>query len=109
MKTLHLAVFFLFSASIVVCQEQPTAKQCRADRAAWGALTGEDMNKLTFNEVDRRVNELSKCRFVDQPKWGDYVPFSAVWESEEKRRLFMFIDRHGYWKQFLQEDEHGDR
>lgn len=104
-----LALVLLLSTCPTVAQEQPTVKQCRADREAWGSLTGEDMDKLSFKEVDRRVNELSLCRFVDQPKLGDYVSFSAVLEREEKRRMFLFIDRHGYWQQFLQEDDHGER
>lgn len=111
MKNLLLLILFcsLCGASAACAQELPTAKQCRADRAAWGALKGEDMAKLSFTEVQQRESELSKCRFVDQPKWGDYVSLSTVFDAEEQRRMFHFIDRHGYWQQFLQEDDHGER
>ena len=108
-KFLFLVLVCSLYDACSIAQEQPTAKQCRADREAWGALTGESMDKLSFKEVDRRENELSLCRFVDKPKWGDYVSLSTVFEQEEKHRMFEFIDRHGYWSQFLQEDEHGDR
>jgi hypothetical protein len=62
MKKLLLPILVCLLAS-AVCQEQPTAKQCRADRAVWGSLTGEDMDKLSYKELQRRETELDLCRF----------------------------------------------
>ena len=109
MKRCFVAPLVLFAASVAFTQAQPTVKQCRADREAWGFLTGEDMNKAPFVEIDRRANEIGLCGLIDATNRSNYVSFTAVLEREEKRRMFMFIDRHGYWKQFLQEDGHGER
>ena len=107
MKTL-LAIVLLLATS-ALAQEQPTIKQCRADREAWGPLTGEDMDKLSYKELQRRESELDDCRFVDKERLPDYVSFSAVFVRAQKARMFKYLDRHGYWQKFLEEDEHGER
>jgi len=109
MRLRFAALLVLLAASTAFAQEQPTAQQCRADREAWGALKGEEIVSLSFDEVERRETEMDKCAFVDQFRGKNYGSLSAAFEREKGRRWFRFIDRHGYWKQFLQEDDHGER
>jgi hypothetical protein len=99
MKILSLAVFTLFAASAAF-------GQCRADRVVWGA---EEVIHLSFKEVEQRESELTECRFVDQPKASDYVLLASVFEREKERRMSRFMDRHGLRKQFIQEDDQGER
>lgn len=106
---LTLLVCCLLLSSSNFAQENLTPKQCITDREAWGQLTGEDMNKLSVRELMKRENELHVCSFMVQGKLLDYASLANVFVSAEKSRMFGYLDRHGYWQKFLDEDERGVR
>ena len=130
MKTqLLLASVFVLSmlATPQEIKHAPTFQSCQADLNLWtsqipGFPTStaeqdqEGTNSLTVQEMTNRLSYLNDCALA-YPVFSKNRPgeFSAlfslglVYESETKRRLYRFLDRHGLSDKFTQEDEAGKR
>ena len=90
-------------------------EQCQADVLAWMKSRHTDQVDLTYREFKRRKNEMAVCgeldpAFVKVQKTKspyDLVVFAyALWMGERQQN---FLIRHKLVKQFLQEDDAGQR
>jgi hypothetical protein len=109
--TLALLVIVVLLAALGSAQEHArTIDECRADLALWEA-NGEQIPKLSFQELMARQHLLADCAQVDRESdhFYHYTLLHARYEGEQKGRLMNFLARHGLGQQFLTEDAAGDR
>jgi hypothetical protein len=104
-------------------QHAPTVNQCRADASVWNAAVMNhnpefSKSKLSVTELSLRQDEMHDCRSVDPERVGDSASFQrsdtyrlleALYTNEIAWRASNFINRHGLWQQFLDEDAAGQR
>jgi len=92
-------------------EHAPTVAQCQADQRLWMAdLEEADSKQLpTFHVLTKWADEMTDCEKVDPDnKWGYYNTLTEI-GAEKRTRLVNFLDRHGLWDKFKQEDEAGKR
>lgn len=114
-------------------EHAPTVEQCRADAALWDNQLDEynqaarsliegggklevppntDIGRLSFIQLNARIEEIVNCHAVDG-KDADlhrlYYRVTNGLSSARDARFKDFVFRHGYYKQFLAEDQKGLR
>jgi len=85
----------------------PTEAQCDADARAWGEKA--DIDTQNVDELKLRIEELIVCK--DTYRQGESLYFLAAIMSlgSIQDREENFINRHGLYGQFQDEDRHGKR
>ena len=87
-------------------------QQCRITARYWLDQIldhHDDVQKLKFNQLMDMDEKILKCSIHDPD--GDKLYYNNLlsFSYEERSRLFKFIIRHGYGKQFVNEDSDGIR
>jgi len=118
-----LLLVLLITAPRNMQQHAATAEQCRADAAVWNSAVMNhnpetSKSKLPVTELSLRQDEMHDCLSVDPERVGDSASFQrgdtyrllkALYTNEIAWRESNFIERHGLWKQFIDEDAAGAR
>lgn len=131
-KSAYIVVVFFFSVFVLVAgmqQHAPMAAQCQADAALWygdserrieyinaeaahmkyGTPNKTEPNKLSFDEIQARIDEMNDCMDVDPKSLLKYSDTLNYYAGMERNRVFSFITRHDLWSQFHSEDAQGKR
>jgi hypothetical protein len=108
-KALLLAVLLLVPVvpGSFAQKHAPTEEQCDADGRAWGEKT--DVEGQNVDELKLRIEEMIVCK--DTYRQGERMYFLAAIMSlgSIQDREENFINRHGLYGQFQDEDRHGKR
>jgi hypothetical protein len=131
-KSAYIAVV-LFLAVVALAagrqQHAPMAAQCQADAAVWyrdserrieymnaeaahmkyGTPNQTEPNKLSFDEIQARIDEMNDCMGVDPKSLLKYSDTLNYYAGMERNRVFSFMKRHDLWSQFHSEDAQGKR
>jgi hypothetical protein len=106
-------VLLLILLSLLPAQEvnhAPTVEQCRADQRLWLAKVKGSADALpNFMTLNSWGREMSECKSVDPDNLLLYYTVSSEIGGAELLRLTDFIDRHGLFDKFLEEDNAGKR
>ena len=104
--------FLLLAVSSIVGQSEDvlTAEQCQADQRLWLSQLEDSNFKLpSYDTVANWHREMIACETVDPGNSFKYYNTQSEIASDKSNRLKHFLDRHGLWKQFEQEDLEGKR
>ena len=107
MKRYAIALLFLASALSAFTQDHaPSVDLCRADFLLWNYQDGQPggFNEQMVGQLGIRIAEMENCRAVDPPNGKYYLNMSNEFLDTVSIRLQNFVQRHGLWDQFLQED-----
>jgi hypothetical protein len=128
-KRLLVASVFAFTMFAVSqdVKHAPTFQSCDADLNLWTSqIPGfpastaehdqEGTKSLTVQEMTNRMSYLDDCAraypIFNKNRPGEFsalFSLGLIYESEIKRRLSHFLDRHGLSDKFAEEDEAGKR
>jgi hypothetical protein len=122
---LFLLVMLFLCAVPVMAQSNDQAEhailpeQCRADIHLWNSQNKDDFTKLSFVELQKRVNETRDCLGIDRgtgeasSEYGqdsvEYKTMMLIFTALSEQRLLAFVKRHDGLKTFLDEDAAGIR
>jgi hypothetical protein len=110
---LAVAVLIVAPAFAQEIQHAPTAEVCRADDAVWSDRFDSDKTALSYGELAKRKDEMLDCANVDpafrSESGSTYRGMATLYALEMSKREEDFIARHGYVKQFYDEDAAGKR
>lgn len=130
MKTRLLLACVFASSMFAIPQEvthAPTLDSCTADLNLWtsqlpgwptstGEQDQEGTRSLTAHEITKRAAYLNDCGQaypgLNKNRPGELSALASlglIYESEIQRRLFRFLDRHGLYEKFTQENAAGKR
>jgi len=90
----------------------PTVDQCRADQRLWLDKVEDtsSANALpSFRVLDGWSHEMLDCQSVDPENHNLYFNVLGEIEAVMETRLGHFLDRHGLYGKFIEEDEAGKR
>jgi hypothetical protein len=89
----------------------PTVEQCRADQRLWLDKIESDpsANMADYVTLNGWTREMLECRSVDPDNQHRY--YNVVGEIASVRivRLERFLDRHGLYDKFIEEDKAGKK
>jgi hypothetical protein len=103
-----LILVFLFVMPVTAQEDLPTASRCRARVTAWGEQL-QEIDKLSWDVVAKRVLEMGVCGNVDPPMRDDYRAAQGLLNTSLLTRTTDFIKRHNLLSQFELEDAQGKR
>ncbi len=108
---LTLAVAIILSASLTGQQvkHELTAAQCQADQRLWLDEAENSHTHLNFVNMDGWLMELHDCERVDSNNRFIYHNTESEVIAEQALRMESFIQRHGLWNKFINEDSAGKR
>jgi len=92
-------------------QHAPTVAQCQADQRVWVAdIEQVDSPRLPkYSVLSKWSHEMTDCEKVDPDNKGKYYNTGAEIDAMQAIRLMDFLDRHGLWAKFKEEDAAGKR
>jgi len=105
-------VLLLLLISLLPSQEvkhAPTVEQCRADQRLWqDKLQTSDHSTLPdYMTLDKWFSEMAECRTLDPENVRQYYHTLGDLGFDQASRLEHFVDRHGLFDKFLEEDKAG--
>ncbi len=109
--TLFVGLLFAGKAQVQEVKHAPTIEQCRADQRLW--LDKLENTSVPMPEDYRTlsgwISEMSQCKSVDPENQRRY--YNVIWESQADKitRLEKFLDRHGLYDKFIEEDKAGKK
>ena len=114
MKRQRLLVLtgLILTASLVgQVEHAPTVAQCQADQRLWISKIEEgDSPRLpAFTVLTQWSHEMIECGKVDPNNEQRYYNTGSEIDEVESNRLLGFLDRHGLYQKFLEEDAAGKR
>jgi len=105
-------ILVLFGGLPTLAQDHaPSPQQCVADANLWYGADKANLDKLSYPELERRVDEMWDCHNSSSVQI-DKQHFSAVlltYQAQEGNRMSVYLKRHGLTKEFLAEDAAGKR
>jgi hypothetical protein len=89
----------------------PTSEQCKADVAVWLDKSPDQTETLTYIEIDKRKHEMNDCYSVLTAPGEKQLAHDGLIKASllEQKREDHFINRHDLAKQFIAEDQAGQR
>jgi hypothetical protein len=113
MKRLLVVGCLVLSASLTgQIEHAPTVAQCQADQRLWfSVIERENSSELVpaFDILTQWHHEMRDCEKVDPDNKWTYYNTGAEINAEKITRMVSFLDRHGLWGQFKNEDAAGKR
>ena len=118
MRRFVILAFVVITTSLTgQVEHAPTVAQCQADQRLWLAQaednvgTNKDGDTLppSYNTLSEWRREMQNCVDVDPENRRSYSNTESELVVVLKRRLGDFIERHGMWSKFLEEDAAGKR
>jgi len=114
MKRILILATLILTASLSVGQDvkhAPTVGQCQADQRVWVAdIEQVDSPRLPkYSVLSKWSHEMTDCEKVDPDNKGKYYNTGAEIDAMQAIRLMDFLDRHGLWAKFKEEDAAGKR
>ena len=113
MKHFVTLAFFVVSVSLTGQARRHALKveKCQADQQKWLSQLEDDNARAApdyVTEFEER-KEMAACEEVDPDNRARYYNTVAEIGFDESTRMGDFIQRHGLWKQFIEEDKAGMR
>jgi hypothetical protein len=105
-------LFVLLLTTAAFAQDHaPTSEQCKADVALWLDKSLDQTDTLTYIEIDKRKHEMIDCHAVLTAPGEKQLADDGSTKASllEQKREEDFIHRHDLAKQFLAEDQAGQR
>ncbi len=88
----------------------PTVEQCRADQRLWlDKLEGSSASLPNYLTLAGWFHEMHECKSVDPENQRRYYNVCGEISSEQFVRLTGFLERHGLYDKFIEEDAAGKR
>jgi len=116
MKVKILLLAATLTASVTAQVEHaPTVAQCQADQRLWfsrvessvGTFESGDTLSERYGTLSQWRSEMTDCMEVDPENRVKYYNTAGEIFVVTKRRLTDFIERHGLWDKFIEEDAAG--
>jgi len=108
---LCIGLLFTRKAHVQEVKHAPTVEQCQADQRLWLAKlegTSEAMPE-DYRTLQGWFMEMRECKNVDPDNGRSYMNVCSEIDAELVMRLEKFLDRHGLYIQFIEEDKAGKR
>jgi hypothetical protein len=100
-------------AHVQEVKHAPTIEQCRADQRLWLDKLERAVDTVPLPEDYRTLvgwtGEMIDCRSVDPENKLRYYNISGELASEKLIRFHHFLERHGLYDKFIEEDKAGKR
>src|SRR5215831_4094632 len=111
MKHFVALTLFILTASLTAQVEHaPTVAQCEADQRLWLSLVEDANPKLPdFNTMLDEIREMDACKRVNPGNVYLYMGTESEIAASLSNRYMHFLQRHGLWAKFLEEDTAGKR
>lgn len=103
---LMLFMYLLVTASSAQqMKHAPTVEQCRADQRLWlDELENSPEILPDYTTLTGWIREMFECKSVDPENRPRYYNVLGEIDAEKVIRLEKFLDRHGLYDKFIEED-----
>lgn len=111
-NSVALSLFILTASLTAQIEHAPTVAQCHADQLLWLSKIQENPHSPSlpaFSALTKWNLEMSDCQKVDPDRQWAYYNTAAEINTVQAGRMLSFITRHKLYKQFVEEDEAGER
>ncbi len=111
MLTLFVGLLFAGKAHVQEVKHAPTIEQCRADQRLWLDKLKNTTERMPedYRTLHGWSYEMGDCRSVDPENRNPYYNVEGEINALMMIRLLDFLDRHGLYDKFIEEDKAGKR
>jgi hypothetical protein len=104
-----MGLFFAWKTEAQEVKQAPTVEQCRADQRLWSDMLEDSGSLPNYVTLSGWFHEIFECKSVDPDNRQRYYNVLGEIDSAKVMRLEKFLDRHGLYDKFIEEDKSSKR